>query len=172
MTFPKICVVDTNVPVNANKAFVDNPDVSRELLDACVDAIVHVMENNALIIDSTGEIFEEYMDNLDLSGQPGVGDKFVKWVHYNQWTLPEDNRVAISPVGESYREFPKHDGLSHFDRSDRKFVAVANAHPEKPSILQASDSKWVGWEAALKEVGIDVFFLDRKYVEETYKKKM
>ena len=172
MKFPDICVVDTNVPVNANKAREETPDVPFELIRTCVEAIRHVINNNALVIDVTGEIFAEYRHRLKLSGEPGVGDKFVKWVNDNQWTLPEDHRVTISPDGESYREFPVHEGLSSFDPSDRKFIAVANAHPLKPPILQATDSKWVAWEAALKAVGIDVVFLDREYVEEKQKNKM
>ena len=47
----------------------------------------------------------------------------------------------------------------NFDKSDQKFIAVAHAHPDKPVILQSSDSKWWGWKDALSEVGIDVQFL-------------
>ena len=50
-------------------------------------------------------------------------------------------------------------------QSDRKFVAVANAHPAKPPILQSTDSKWWGWKEALQEVGITVHFLCPEYVK-------
>ena len=82
------------------------------------------------------------------------------------------HRIAINKNGESYDEFPVHDGLSDFDKSDRKFVAVANAHPEKPQILQATDSKWWGWKNVLKEVEITVHFLCPDYVGAKYAEKM
>jgi len=154
MRLPKKCLVDTNVPVNANLATKPDPesDVPNECILTCVEAIEHVIENRGLIIDSGNEIFDEYRQNLSLKGQPGVGDRFLKWVHDNRWKLPDNNRVTITSRGDSYKEFPDHTGLSDFDRSDRKFVAVANAHPEKPPILQSTDSKWWGWKYALEEL--------------------
>lgn len=56
--------------------------------------------------------------------------------------------------------------------SDRKFVAVVNAHKKKPPIYQATDSKWWGWNDALEEVGIHVEFLCPDYIKSKYKKKM
>jgi hypothetical protein len=67
--------------------------------------------------------------------------------------------VRITPKGESYEEFPDHPGLADFDPSDRKFVAAANAHPDRPPILQATDSKWWGWSEALEACGLSVVFL-------------
>ena len=48
----------------------------------------------------------------------------------------------------------------------------ANAHPDKPPILQATDSKWWGWKDALAEVGITVHFLCPDYVKAKYAEKM
>lgn len=96
----------------------------------------------------------------------------MKWVHDNQWGFSQEDRVVISKDGDTYNEFPNHDGLSGFDVSDKKFVAVANAHPKKPPILQATDSKWWGWKEALAEVGITVRFLCPDYAEAKYKEKI
>ena len=60
----------------------------------------------------------------------------------------------------------------NFDKSDQKFIAVAHAHPDKPVILQSSDSKWWGWKDALSEVGIDVQFLCSEYVKNKYREKI
>jgi hypothetical protein len=38
-------------------------------------------------------------------------------------------------------------------------VAVAAAHPEKPTIFQAADSKWVDWSVPLADHGVIVDFL-------------
>jgi hypothetical protein len=50
-------------------------------------------------------------------------------------------------------------------------LAVANAHVEKPPILQGLDSKWWGWKDALASAGITVDFLCPTEVEAAYEKK-
>jgi len=107
--------------------------------------------------------------NLNQLGELAYGE-FVS--RPNRWTLPETDRVKITPNGASYNEFPDHVGLENFDNSDRKFVAVANVHPTKPPILQATDSKWWGWKTALFEAGITVHFICRNFIETKYSEKM
>jgi hypothetical protein len=58
-----------------------------------------------------------------------------------------------------------------FDAPDRKFAAVANAHPKKPLILQAADCKWLDWYGDLEEAGIQVNFICRTDVLRFYEKK-
>jgi len=172
-SLPKKCLVDTNVPKTANLA-IDPAKIPNELVGcvlACVEAVQHVVKNGGLVIDAGNEIFDEYRQQLSLKGQPGVGDKFMKWVHNNRWNLPAEDRVAITKNGESYDEFPDHEGLAKFDDHDRKFIAVANAHTAKPPILEATDSKWWGWKEALGEVGINVIFLCPDYAKTKYEGK-
>jgi hypothetical protein len=174
MSLPKKCLVDTNVPKTANLA-LDPVKVPHQLTGcvlSCVEAVEHVIKKGGLVIDAGDEIFNEYRQQLSMKGQPGVGDRFMKWVHDNRWSLPDSDRVTITKIGESYDQFPAHDGLNDFDNSDRKFVAAANAHPTKPPILQATDSKWWGWKEPLAEVGITVHFLCPEYVEARYAEKM
>ncbi|MGE4192450.1 MAG: hypothetical protein AB7E51_03605 [Pseudodesulfovibrio sp.] len=174
MSLPDKCLVDTNVPKIANLALAPG-DIPQELAGcvlACVEAVEHVIEKRGLVIDAGDEIFAEYLHQLSLKGGPGMGDRFMKWVHDNRWTLPDSDRVSISQNGDSYDEFPVHEGLNDFDRSDRKFVAVANAHANKPPILQATDCKWWGWKDALAEVGIIVEFLCPGYIEVKYAEKI
>lgn len=174
MTYPDLCVVDTNVPKIANLAVQSNtvPGVPDKCILSCIEAVEQVMQKKALIIDAGNDIFDEYRQQLSLGGQPGIGDAFVKWVHDNRWSLPDSQRVKITKNGESYNEFPVDGDLNNFDRSDRKFVAVSNAHPNKPPILQATDSKWWGWKDALQKCGIPVQFVCAEYIEAKYKEKM
>lgn len=174
MSLPKKCLVDTNVPKTANLATQPDPDsdVSEVCVLACIEAVEHVIKRRGLIVDAGDEIFDEYRQQLSMRGQPGVGDRFMKWVHDNRWSLHPSQRVTITKNGHSYDEFPIHAGLDDFDKSDRKFVAVANAHPEKPPILQATDSKRWGWKDALAEAGISVHFLCPEYVEVKYAERM
>ncbi len=173
-TLPKKCLVDTNVPKTANLA-IDPVAIPDELLlcvQACIESIQHVVAKGGLVLDASNEIFDEYRQQLSMQGQPGVGDRFMKWVHDNQYSFPDGDRVEITKNGESYDQFPDHSGLKRFDNSDRKFIAVANAHPDKPPVLQATDSKWWGWKDALREVGITVCFLCPDYVQKKYVQKM
>ena len=174
MSLPSQCLVDTNVPKVANLATQpkSESDTPISCVKACVDAIEHVEQTRGLILDAGDEIYYEYMGQLSLSGQPGIGDKFMKWVHDYRWTLDSAQRVSITTRGDSYDEFPQHDRLGDFDRSDRKFVAVSNAHPDRPPILQATDSKWWGWKEALSECKIEVVFLCPGYVKAKYASKM
>lgn len=174
MSLPRKCLMDTNVPKTANLATQPDPDsnVSNACVLACIEAVEHVIKKRGLIIDAGNEIFDEYQQQLSMKGQPGVGDRFMKWVHDNRWSLPDSQRVTITRNGDSYDEFPTHDELNNFDRSDRKFVAVANTHKDKPPILQATDSKWWGWKDGLAEIGIAVQFLCPEYVKAKYAEKM
>lgn len=174
ISFPRKCIVDTNVPKTANLAFSPNKCKAEyeECVLACVEAIEKIIKKGGLVLDDSGEIFSEYHRQLSLSGCPGVGDRFMKWVHDNRWSFPQEDRVRITKQGNSYAEFPNHKDLLGFDRSDRKFIAVANAHPQKPPILQATDSKWWGWKDALEEKGISVIFLCPELIKATYEKKM
>lgn len=174
MSLPEKCIVDTNVPVEANKAR-DPDSIPDELVGcvaACVEAVEHVIKtSNCLVLDADDEIFSEYMHNLSLSGQPGVGDRFMKWVHDHRWSLPGANRVAITKDGDFYAEFPDQADLAEFDPGDRKFIAVANRHPQHPPILQATDRKWWKFRDAFKNAGIAVRFLCPEYAKTIERKK-
>ncbi|MFH1117893.1 MAG: hypothetical protein V1792_28565 [Pseudomonadota bacterium] len=166
--------MDTNVPKVANLASdPDNvPDELAPCVLACVEYIQHIVTKGGLVIDAGDEIFDEYRQQLSMSGQPGVGDRFMKWVHDNRWKFPREDRVTITRNDTSYLEFPDHAGLTLFDNSDRKFVAVANAHRDKPPVLEATDSKWWGWKDELAQAGIIVRFLCAEYIESKFKEKM
>jgi len=139
---PDTCLVDTNVPKTANLVMQPDPDsdVSDDCVQACIEAVEHIKIGQCvLVIDAGDEIFDEYQQQLSMRGQPGVGDSFMKWVYDHRWNADKVTQVPITKNGNSYDEFPDHVGLNDFDPSDRKFVAVANAHPEKPPIVQATD---------------------------------
>ncbi len=172
MNLPKKCIVDTNVPKTANLAIQPDPasDVPKACVLACIKAVEHVIKKRGLVVDAGDEIFNEYRQQLSMKGQPGIGDAFMKWVNDHRHNPEYCDRVTITKTGDSYDEFPDHDGLKNFDKSDRKFVAAANAHKDKPPILQATDSKWWGWKDSLAKVGITVHFLCPEYTKIKYAK--
>ena len=155
-------VVDTNVAICANKASTaDDADVL-----FCASFLAETIgqgghgKHRKIVIDDAEEFFDEYRKHLSPRGTPGIGDAFFKWLWDSQYG-PDVIRVPItkSPTGE-YSEFPADPRLNDFDRSDMKFVAVANAHTPHPVIVEATDAKWWKWSKVLVQHGIEVLFAD------------
>ena len=168
MTLP--IIVDTNVPLVAKGL----SGFSDECLERCIDELTPIFEGERCVVLDTGDrILEEYMHKLSLSGQPSVGDAFLKWLFLNQAVEGCCEKVAITAISEEeqvFREFPTDPELATFDRSDRKFVAVAYAHPARPVILEATDAKWVGWHVPLSRAGVEVRFVCDREIRALYEK--
>ncbi len=175
-----LVVVDTNVPIVANgpkKALSESPEPvcttpESKALEACVTECVKYLkgfgaDNRRLALDDRWRIIGEYKHKLRQSGQPGVGDAFLKWV-LNNWNNPDRcELVPITPVDNpegSFAEFPSDPALASFDPSDRKFVAVSLAHPQRPPIVQATDTKWWSQRNELQASGVTVEFLCPDYM--------
>lgn len=82
--------------------------------------------------------------------------------------------MTITPTAEdeeNFEELPEPTG-ARYDRSDRKFLAVAAAAAEHPPILQAFDSKWWGWQTALSEIGVTIHFLCEHEIATKHREKM
>ncbi len=169
-TRAKYYVVDTNVPIVANAALNTDADIPLSCILACVHEIERISKKGGLVLDEGGEIVEEYRKKLSPSGQPGLGDKFLKWVFTHQYNPGKVTRVTIHKQGDTYQEFPSDPRLEKFDLSDRKFVAVAVTHPDKPPVLQAADSDWWYYKDALESAGVSVHFLCPEYIKENTKK--
>lgn len=105
-----------------------------------------------------GLILQEYRRHLSPSGQPGSGEAFFKWLWDNQANPQIYIPVAITPTpdGRDFAEFPNNPALASFDRSDRKFVAVACAHQDHPPIINAVDTDWLHYEQILAFHGVAV----------------
>ncbi len=164
-------VVDTNVALCASQ----KSHVSAVCVKSCIREIRKIQGNGCIVLDDGWRIIREYKNKLSPSGQPGVGDAFLKWVLTNINNPERCQQVRLTPGsggGDSFQEFPDEPGLVKFDPSDRKFVAVAAAHQERPPILQAADSKWWGWRKALHNAGITVVFLCPDDIREKYHKKI
>lgn len=165
-----IVVVDTNVAVVANERDGEFPDC----VAACVVRLTEILAAGKIALDQDWLIIKEYMRNLRSSGQPGVGDAFLKWVLTNHANPARCCKVAITSSGRGpndFQEFPSDHRLSTFDRADCKFVAVALAHAECPPILQALDSEWWEHKDALKDNGVRVTFLCLNEIQELHQRR-
>lgn len=155
-----VCIVDTNVVLVANKQF---NGASAGCVQTCVRRLLEIRSGGHLAVDDALLIFNEYRNKtLKRRGQREAGDEFVLWVITNLWNSLRCTQVKLTPKhGDDggFDEFPNHPGLRTFDRSDRVFVAVANAHPEHPPILAACDTDHWQYRNVLAECGIPVDFL-------------
>jgi hypothetical protein len=152
-------VVDTNVPVVANGR---SQQAGPDCVISCLNALDEIYRNGTIILDDKMLILREYMNNLNLSGQPGPGDAFMAWVYDNQAVTNRCKQVHITPLEEdstNFIEFPQNDQLRTFDHSDRKFVAVACNCEVMPEILNAVDPDWEEYFDALSQAGLQIRFL-------------
>jgi hypothetical protein len=151
-------VIDTNVLIVANER--DCSQASPECILASVRRLEDIKQHGTLVIDDKWLIIGEYNHKVSPTGEPGVGDAFLKWVLTNQFNTQCVERVSITPTGDDeFAEFPSTQSLENFDRSDRKFVAVALTHPLRPPICNAVDSDWRNFYNALLQIGVTVEFL-------------
>ncbi len=154
----KSVIIDTNVAILANNR---SSATDIDCLNACILALTQARKQ-VILMDDASRIFIEYRRHLSHSGQPGAGDAFFKWLWNNQATVRHCRLISITPLESDdadFEEFPKDPELATFDRSDRKFVAVALASGTAPLILNATDTDWWIYRKALERNRVHVQFL-------------
>jgi len=164
-----VTVVDTNVVLVANG---QHDDVSGACIAACALQLQEIMQRGKLALDDRFRILSEYLHKTQPKKGNRPGDAFVKWALQNRANAKRVDSVSLQDHGtRGFESFPDDVELVNFDAPDRKFIAVANAHPAKPPILQAADSKWLDWFPALGRHGVTVEFLCEADITRFHKKK-
>lgn len=163
-------VIDTNVLLVANQ---QHADVSHECVASCVRSLLAVQSGkHVVVLDDAYRILGEYQHKTSLNPPKGVGDVFLKWLLRNASQPRHVEQVRITEHAEhEFAEFPAPTLQPRFDAPDRKFAAVASAHPHKPVIWQAADCKWLDWWPALVAAGVKVEFLCPDDACRFYRKK-
>lgn len=145
-------VVDTNVAIVANgRKGETNADADCQL--SCVEMLRSVVAEEVVAIDDRRVILQEYRNRLDFSGRPGVGDFFFKHVWDHQYQDGRVQQVVVTPCDDDSRGFEELPENA-FDRSDRKFLAVAVV--ANALVLNATDSDWREQQALMDELGVEV----------------
>src|SRR5665213_1413849 len=122
-------VVDTNVLLVAD----GRSDYSRRCAARCGNRLREIQAEYTVVLDRGREILSEYGQKVPHTRQPGYGYYFWKWLINTRAGDEHCAWVNLTPdARKGYYEFPDHDGLTDFDPADRKFVAVAAAHPNGP----------------------------------------
>ena len=146
-----VFVVDTNVAIVANGGSKTNANNLCQL--TCVERLEQLVKQGTVAVDNQGLILEEYADNLSWSGGPGVGHMFFKYLVDHQYGSRRVESVVITPSDNEHRGFEELPE-NKFDRSDRKFLAVAVA--ANAVVLNATDSDWGKHQALMDELGVIV----------------
>jgi hypothetical protein len=137
----KKVVVDTNILLVANG---QHQDISLDCEDECIHLLTRLQKHGVTVLDDDFRILGEYQHKTSLNPPKGVGDVFLKFLLREQGNQKRVEQVTITEVSTNiFKEFPDNNLQPQFDAPDRKFAAVANAHPDKPPILQAADCKWL-----------------------------
>lgn len=163
-------VIDTNVMLVAS---LRHSGVSPKCILACVERIEKVKEGRErVVIDDAHRILGEYQKKLGANKGKGAGEAFLKWLLQNKANRKHVVVVALTErAPDDFDEFPDAALAAEFDPPDRKFVAAAHAHPRKPTVLQATDSKWLRWHEQLAAHGIRVEFLCKNDICRFYNSK-
>jgi hypothetical protein len=153
----KKVVVDTNILLVANG---QHQDISLDCEDECIHLLTRLQKHGVTVLDDDFRILGEYQHKTSLNPPKGVGDVFLKFLLREQGNQKRVEQVTITEVSTNiFKEFPDNNLQPQFDAPDRKFAAVANAHPDKPPILQAADCKWLDWWPTLHHNGVKVEFV-------------
>ena len=143
-------VVDTNVPIVANGC---SPQADDQCRSICVGKLGYLMEQGMVAIDDKDAILKEYISKFSRSGGRSVGDQFFIHVINNQYDETRVQRVAVTPIDDERRGFEELPENT-FDRSDRKFLAVAVS--AGAVVLNATDSDWGEEQELMDGLGVKV----------------
>jgi len=161
-------VIDTNV---LRVAAGQHADVSPACVTECVKLLQAMQSSGVTVVDDNYRILNEYMRNPSVMDTNKVGGQFLKWLLRQVGTARVEQVPLTEHTADCFVEFPDPVLEPQFDPPDRKFAAVANAHPDKPPIWQAADSKWLDWWPALQAKGVAVEFLCPNDVCQFYRNK-
>lgn len=111
------------------------------------------MRDGVVAIDDSYGIIAEYEKHHRHAREPSVGDAFFQHVVTYSGTPKRVRQLSISPNDDERRGF---DELppNGFDRSDRKFLAVAVA--ANAVVLNATDSDWDEYAELMQNLGVEV----------------
>ena len=143
-------VVDTNVAISANGR---RAQADEQCQLECARTLRAVVAGEVVAIDDSGDILTEYSTYMRRSGQPGTGDAFFKHVFDSQYNPTRVRRVPLTRSEDDrkgFEELPP----NTFDRSDRKFLAVAVV--AGGVVLNATDSDWAEHRGLTDELGVEV----------------
>lgn len=166
-------IMDTNVAAKAATPLEDCKSEEWDMQQKCVEFIGTFVKNpeSKLALDLNYEIITEYRNRIPRN--TNIGSIFWKWFDTYLGTISLDDFVKLDrDKNGNYIAFPLEERTKDFDFSDRKFVALARTHSERPPIVEAADGKWLGFIEVFEEYGVHIEFLDIDYAAMMYNRKI
>lgn len=165
-------IIDANVVLLTNVSKI--PKDQLICAQRCVRFLRDFMNNPdaSLVLDAEGRILKEYRRAFDLESPPDMATSFCIWAYQHMSRNTEDFVNLKETKENEFESYPDSEKLKTFDPSDRKYIALAYNHCEKPPIVEGSDSKWWGIKEELRENGIEVHFIDEEYIKKKYTQKI
>lgn len=148
-------IVDTNVAVVANH---QADHVSLDCTEACIKFLRAVKEDRKILLDSDGEILQEYLGALTKSRPHQLGAQFLFFVLQNQGNGERVSQHTLTKdADDNFVDLPITKDLEGFDRSDRKFAALSKK--AKIAVSNAVDTDWLQFLKQLTAAGVTVDFV-------------
>lgn len=152
-------VVDTSVFLTAQG---DANQMSPDCQNTALIFIRDLSRNHNLCLDQTQKIVREYRNKIP---RLSFIDELIN-------RMLSRNRIDFVPIefdlaGDAL--LPNTCEVT--DRSDRKFVAVALAHPAQPPIFNASDTDWLENEKELNACQVKITHLCERELRDQLAKK-
>jgi hypothetical protein len=148
-------IVDTNIFIAANgKA----DQLAENDANKCRLFVGSLFSDTTISLDLQGEIFNEYFNHMNWSGQPGIGDAFVKYLWDRQYNKTICEKVDIKKDKNGiYKQLRDKKDLLLFDPNDHKFIAVYLGSKNSAVICNACDSDWENNKLLLSKYQINVY---------------
>lgn len=165
-------IIDTNVLLAAstsdpNSSFADTDHVPPDQLSKVLDWLIAFRDDQqrALVLDCGWHLFSEYKNKLGTDAENNIGLRVI-------CDKMADGRFVDVPCDATGREKMPRALDQAFDyRGDRKIIALALADGLKSSIVNACDTDWYDWDAALASEGIVVEQIIGKWCKANWQKK-
>lgn len=165
--------MDTNVAAKAATPLTECKDEELDVQQKCMRFIKSFVDNqeSKLVLDAEYEIVREYRKRISMNTD--IGKIFWRWFNAYISSISFEDYLKLDKDSEgNYVMFPLEERTKEFDLSDRKFVALSRTHPEHPTIVEATDGKWLGFKDVFEEYGVHIEFLDRDYAKMMYDRKV
>lgn len=166
-------ILDANVPAKAAVSPAFCPESDLQIQEKCMSYIENLVneKDSKLVLDIGYEIMTEYRNNV--CKDSNMGKIFFRWLYDYYSRIDNNDHIKLEKNDNGqYKDYPYYDDTKDFDESDKKYIALANAHSEKPPIIEATDGKWMGYESVFLRYDISIEFLDRNYAQRVYEKKI
>lgn len=166
-------IMDTNVAAKAATPQEECKPEEWNMQEQCIEFIREFTKNidSQLVLDFDYEIIKEYRNRIP--DNTPIGKIFWRWFNSYIGKIPFENMAKLEKDADgNYIMFPLEKRTEEFDKSDRKFVALARTHNEHPPIIEAADGKWLGFKDVFSEYGVHIEFLDNAYAEMMYDRKV